>query len=70
MRLIDSTEGHHFSLPPDNVVLLAPALPWLPSPPPLREIMKIHRKLVVHNPDGSSHVWEQTTSGWRKRRET
>ena len=71
MRLIDSQDGHLFTLPPDNVVLLAPRritrripvlLRFAPAPAP------VSRSLVVYDNDGEPQtiLFVQTASGWRR----
>ena len=71
MRLIDNEEGHLFSLPPENVILLAPRriskqlhtfLKFMPPPPPRS------RSFVVHDADGDTQtlVYVETAAGWRR----
>jgi hypothetical protein len=69
LRLIDAEHGHLFTLPPLNVILMAPRPaslpPPAPQPLPLRPVPS--RSLTVHGPDGAVSRWEETAAGWRKR---
>ena len=68
MRLIDKDAGHLFTLPPANVILLAPRPDPHARPVLLRFVPPIvSRSLVVHHGDGTSDVWEETAEGWRRK---
>lgn len=72
MRLIDSQQGYLFTLPPPNVILLAPRRSAGGSPMLLTfeapASAPRSRSLVVHDHDGAQQTctFVETPAGWRR----